>query len=384
MPFGNYGAVYGIRKPYTRQIDVYAYAGHQRLIGPHGRWKTLGVGFTGGEIDAVQVYNVPNSRFGGQNVVTQHSPGEKGPFFHTTDLDGGTFKNGFVATVTFKAGINVNDIHIDLKSFNTYLVQLEDRTHSCEATSAKPCQAMPALYWTGTPGWGFVMMTTAHEVYAFAQEDAVTQASIGFSHGGVDSWTKTVPDGALWNVAGGDTGFGFWSTTGDPVPTGVKLGTVTAPAGACVGPCIDPYQSVSNMEDLSSPPMLYDLVYIYDAPVPTFVDPCSTCGAVEGDIGNTAPVCTVSSTPDNDGSNYCVSAANPNMRCYDSNPCKTGCDGLGTNSPSVPMMVSSGALTMEAVLGLCNPAGDKCIAGAFGDCWSGSELCRPSSCYRFE
>jgi hypothetical protein len=81
----------------------------------NGKWKALGVQFVGGKIDSV--------------VIHRGEPGQitaqwRDNFFQAVELGGAgmLWPSGHVSTVTFAEGTNMSAVHIDYKSFNTYVV----------------------------------------------------------------------------------------------------------------------------------------------------------------------------------------------------------------------------------------------------------------------
>jgi len=95
-----------------------------------GRWKALSVQFAGAKIASVQMHQ----GIGGQ-ITTQHAGG----FFQAAELGGGLdWPNGLAATVTFEAGSDMDAVHIDFASRNTYVVQYEDPM--CVPSKGTPCR----------------------------------------------------------------------------------------------------------------------------------------------------------------------------------------------------------------------------------------------------
>jgi hypothetical protein len=368
-------AIFGVKDVDTRKMHIYVFAGHTRVIGPTGKWKTLSVAFTGAIVDVVLV---ATSDVG--TATTQLG----GTFFQTADLEGGTFFNGHAATVTFDESVDMSAVQIDLTSFNTYVVQRAD--HDCVPAEGSPCPALPALYFPtrpGTAGWGSVVLTTAYELYAFGQAEAVTQVSMGFNHNNVDSWGSDT-FGNSWQVVKGEDSFGVWQPSGGVLPTATKLASITPPEGACVGPCIDPHHANSNVEDTNEPLRLYDLVYVYDVQMTSFFNPCATCAAVENDATGVIknPVCKPAVR---EGVDICQTDDAPPRMCFEDNPCGL-CDEAGNKVGDGP---GEGNPMLK---GFCSATFDReafpitfvqCSVRAFnfGDCWQNGAACVPPSCY---
>jgi hypothetical protein len=358
---GNFGAIYGYKNEATRQMHVYVYAGHTRVIGPNGRWKTLGVAFTAPLEDATEIVAV--SDVGSPTTSTGNAA--TGGFFQTTDLEGGTFPNGHAATVTFAEGTDMSTVQIDLTSFNTYLVQRED--HDCVPVENQPCGSLPSLYFyvpEGTAGYGFVVFTDTNELWAFAQTNEVSQISIQFcseTSTCADGWVVDVT-GFSWQAITNPYSFGIWDGSGGPVSTGTRLATITPTPGACVGPCVDVNAANSNMENVvpfGTPKLLYSVVYVYDAPVPTFYNPCATCAD---------PTCQP------DGAGGCSLGG---TTCYPSVACS--CDGVGFAIVAGPSSLLAGlvATCLPDAAGL---TGAGCTVSTF-PCFSGTNPCASAGCY---
>jgi len=382
-PSYSYGAIFGTKIQGTQKMKVFAYVGYEQQIGPAGFYKTLGVAFTAG-VASVEWFA---ESAGFLNSVEATGNG----FISLTDLSGTgrLFPNGHVATVTFNDDVDMLNAHIDLTSFNTYIVQPED--YSCvPELGVTTCPTLPTLYFGGaygnlpggltslpanSAGAGFIVISGSkdrrYDVYAFAQASRVTQISLGFNHQNVKDWGVTAAyDGV--QALGGDDSLGAVDATwsGGGIPTGTKLLTIdtTATASDCVGPCIDPAHQNTGMEDYDADnpwavTRLYNpLVIVYG--VEGLVSPCTTCLYVgDGAAGDGVGACV-----ENGG----TCAANE-VPCYLEKP-QCACDGVGVVGPGAPDPVYA------TLAGLCalSPSGDSCAPPIDGfTCFKGTAACTP-------
>jgi len=150
-----------------------------------------------------------------------------------------------------------------------------------------------------------------------------------------------------------------------------------------LGPCIDPTHGNSNMEDTGSPLALYNLVFVYDAPTPSFFDPCATCGAVEND-----PMAAFQGYPCVPsvvgGANVCQTTEATPRQCFEASPC-LACGGVGPGEPNPGFGFAisfCNALVEEARGAICT------VNPTFGDCWQSaappSSICVPPTCFKTE
>lgn len=362
----NRAAIFAVKDAAKNIMYIHAYAGRTSILGvDKGEWKALSVGFTGGDIDTVEM---PGAPFKAQFSQT---------FFQAADLSGrtdATVPNGLAAIVTFKPGTNMAKIAIDYSSKNTYIVQKED--NSCMTLPGRiPCATLPAIFFNkGDPPAVVVFSpspTTSHafDVWTFSTGDTIQQVSIGFNHQIVESWHITPALKHLMITIGRDA-FGIWRSDGGEVPTATKLATIAAPADACVVKCLDIDHHNSNVEAESK---MHDVVYIQvkdaGALVPT--TPCDTCTYVDG--GGDAAACQ----PTKSGT-----CAAHGVACYESAPA-CACDGVGSDGAPDPKLaqIAGSCKPPEAAAAADKKGGgtaEQCMAFTF-PCWLGKASCLPTT-----
>jgi len=119
------------------QVGVYVSRADTSSASVEPRWKALSVQFAGGKIASVQMHHGTPGQ-----ITAQHA----GSFFQAAELGGGglDWPTGLAATVTFEADTDMDAVHIDYESMNTYIVQHED--HECVQSRGASCR-VSAVYF---------------------------------------------------------------------------------------------------------------------------------------------------------------------------------------------------------------------------------------------
>ena len=127
-------------------MQAYVYVSSGAASSTDDKWKALSVQFSHGKIASVRMNHGVPGQITSQHATSRHGDGS---LFHAAELGGSglSWPAGLAATVTFEAGTDMDTLHVDYESMNTYVVRYEDPV--CVPVIGRPC---PTLVHFGK-GW---------------------------------------------------------------------------------------------------------------------------------------------------------------------------------------------------------------------------------------